>query len=171
MSVACLGVFLGLARPSGTGATPELGPAAAAASVALVIAAAALLAVRRLPTRRASALGVVTGLAYGATAALIKAVGEAFAHDADAIFTNWPLYALLLIGPAGLAVNQVAFQAGPLSASLPAITAVDPLASILLGVLLYDEKLHGTPLTAAGETIALIVLALSVVKLAAAEGR
>lgn len=170
VSVASLGIFLGLARPSGKGVTPELGPSAAAAGAALLLVVAALVA-SRVPARRAAALGVVTGLAFGATAALIKAVGEAFARDADAIFSSWPLYALLLIGPVGFLVNQVAFQAGPLSASLPAITAVDPLASIVLGVLLYDEKLHGTPVTAAGEAIALVVLALSVFRLARAEHR
>jgi drug/metabolite transporter (DMT)-like permease len=171
VSVVSLGVFLGLARPSGNGVKPELGPSAAAAVVALLLVAAALIVGRRVPARRAAALGVVTGLAFGATAALIKAVGEAFGRDADAIFTSWPLYALLLIGPIGFAVNQVAFQAGPLAASLPAITAVDPLASIILGVLLYDEKLHGTPVTATGEAIALVVLALSVFRLARAEHR
>lgn len=169
VSVASLGIFLGLARPSGSGVKPELGPSAAAAGVVLLLVAGALLAGRRVPARRAAALGVVTGLTFGATAALIKAVGEAFGRDADAIFTSWPLYALLLIGPIGFAVNQVAFQAGPLSGSLPAINAVDPLASIILGVLLYDEKLHGTPLTATGEAIALVLLALSVFRLARAE--
>jgi len=82
---------------------------------------------------RAAALGVITGFGFGATAALIKAVGEAFGRAAHAVFTTWPLYALLLIGPIGFAVNQVAFQAGPLSASLPAMSAVDPLASVILG--------------------------------------
>ena len=87
VSVASLGVFLALARPSGNGVKPELGPSAAAAAVALLLVVAALVAGRRLPARRAAALGVVTGLAFGATAALIKAVGEAFGRDADAVFT------------------------------------------------------------------------------------
>ncbi len=169
VSVASLGAFLALARPSGKGVKPELGPSAAAAGVALVLVVGALLVGREPRRRRAAALGVITGLAFGATAALIKAVGEAFGRDADVIFTSWPLYALLVIGPIGFAVNQVAFQAGPLSASLPAITAVDPLASIILGVLLYDERLHGTPVTAVVETMALVVLALSVFRLARAE--
>lgn len=171
VSVASLGVFLALARPSGKGTRPELGPSAAAAGVALALVVIALLVGRRAPAQRAAALGVITGLAFGATAALIKAVGEAFARDADAIFSSWPLYALLLIGPVGFAVNQVAFQAGPLSASLPAINAVDPLASIVLGVLLYDERLHGTPFTATIEAFALVVLAFSVFRLARAESR
>lgn len=169
VSVASLGAFLALARPSGNGTKPELGPSAAAAGVALALVVAALLIGHRAPAQRAATLGVVTGLAFGATAALIKAVGEAFGRDADTIFSSWPLYALLLIGPVGFAVNQVAFQAGPLSASLPAINAVDPLASIILGVLLYDERLHGTPFTAVLEAIALVVLAVSVFRLARAE--
>jgi hypothetical protein len=111
----------------------------------------------------------VTGLAFGATAALIKAIGGAFGHDADTIFTTWPLYALLILGPAGFVLNQVAFQAGPLAASLPAITAVDPLASIVFGILLYDERLRGASWSAAGEAVALLLLALSVFKLARAE--
>src|SRR5487761_1345532 len=47
VSVASLGVFLGLARPSGNGVKPELGPSAAAAGVALLLVAGALLAGRR----------------------------------------------------------------------------------------------------------------------------
>ena len=106
VSVASLGVFLALARPSGNGVKPELGPSAAAAGVALVLVVAALVAGRRLPARRAATLGVITGLAFGATAALIKAVGQAFGHDGDAIFTSWPPYALLLIGPIGFVVES-----------------------------------------------------------------
>jgi drug/metabolite transporter (DMT)-like permease len=169
VSVFSLALFLVLARPSGGGRRPELGPAAAAAVVTLVLVVCVLLAGRGSPSRRAAALGAVTGLAFGATAALIKAIGGAFGHDPDTIFTSWPLYALLVLGPAGFVLNQVAFQAGPLSASLPAITAVDPLASIVLGVLLYDETLHGTPAAATGEAIGLLMLALSVFKLAGAE--
>ena len=63
----------------------------------------------------------------------------------------------------------MAFQAGPLAASLPAITAVDPVASIALGLLLFDERLHGRPLAATVEGIALAVLAVAVVRLARTE--
>jgi hypothetical protein len=37
------------------------------------------------------------------------------------------------------------FQAGPLAASLPAITVVNPLLTVLLGVMVYDENLRHTP--------------------------
>lgn len=168
--VICLGAFLALARPSGGGRTPELGPAAVAAIVSLlVVAGFLLLAARSGPGRRAAALGVVTGLMFGLTAALIKAVGGQLGSGVVSVFEGWPLYALLVIGPVGLLVNQVAFQAGPLAASLPAITAVDPVASVVLGLLLYDEQLHGRLFAAAAEALALTVLAVAVLRLARAE--
>jgi hypothetical protein len=36
----------------------------------------------------------------------------------------------------------MAFQAGPLAASLPATATTDPLVSVLLGVVVYDERLR-----------------------------
>lgn len=125
VTVTSLVLLLILARPSGGGSSPELGPSTAAATVTLGLVVCFLLAGRGAPSRRAAMLGAITGLAYGATAALIKAVGSSFGHDADAVLTSWPLYALLLVGPAGFVVNQIAFQAGPLAASLPARRASD----------------------------------------------
>lgn len=154
-------------RPSGGSTTPELGPAAAAAIASLAFAVAFLvLAARSGAARRAAALGAVTGLLFGLTAALVKATGGQLGSGLLAALSSWPLYALLVIGPAGLLINQLAFQAGPLASSLPAITAVDPLSSIVLGLLLYDEQLHGRPLAATAEALALAALAVAVVRLA-----
>ncbi len=168
--VIALGVFLALARPSGGASTPELGPAAVAATGSLVLIVAFLVAAGTSGAgRRAAWLGAVTGLLFGLTAALVKAVGSQLSSGVLPALGSWPLYALLVIGPAGLLINQVAFQAGPLAASLPAITAVDPVASIVLGLLLFDERLHGRPLAATVEGIALAVLAVAVVRLARTE--
>lgn len=168
--VASLAGFLVLARPTGGGTRPELGPAAAAAAGSLALVAGSLvLASRSRPARRSALLGLVTGLLFGLTAALIKAVGGQVGSGVIAIISGWPLYALLVIGPAGFIVNQLAFQAGPLAASLPAITAVDPLVSIVRGLLLFDERLHGRPAAAVAEGAALTVLALSVLRLARTE--
>ena len=40
---------------------------------------------------------------------------------------------------------QSAFSAGPLHASLPAITAAEPLAGMTLGVLVFGDIVHVTP--------------------------
>lgn len=61
---------------------------------------------------------------------------------------------------------MIAFQAGPLAASLPAAASVNPLASIAVGVAVYDEQLRvpgiaGLPLIAL-----LVIMTVGVVQLA-----
>ncbi len=45
----------------------------------------------------------------------------------------------------GLWLMQSAFNAAPLHASLPAITAGEPAAGIILGVLVFGDKVHTGP--------------------------
>ena len=85
------------------------------------------------------------------------------------LLTSWQLYAVLILGAGGLLLNQVAFQAGPLSASLPAIASVDPLLSIVIGVVVYDERIrHGLP-AGIGLGVLLLILGGAVIALARAE--
>jgi hypothetical protein len=58
------------------------------------------------------------------------------------------LYAVILVGIAGVLLNQLAFQAGPITASLPAIATIDPLLSIVIGVVVYDEHCGAGPAAA-----------------------
>jgi hypothetical protein len=55
-------------------------------------------------------------------------------------------------------LTQAAFNAGPLSASQPALLIVDPLASIILGVLIFGEHLDGTVPALVGAVFALLVI-------------
>lgn len=57
-------------------------------------------------------------------------------HGLLGVFDHWPLYALVVTGILGAVLTQAAFNVGPLSASQPALLIVDPLASIILGVLI-----------------------------------
>ena len=65
-------------------------------------------------------------------------------HGWAQMFTHWQVYALAVVGITGLALVQSAFQAGPLTASQPALIIGDPVASILLGVWLFNDKLGGS---------------------------
>jgi hypothetical protein len=62
-------------------------------------------------------------------------------------------------------LGQLAFQAGPLRASLPAIAIVDPLASIALGVFVYDEHLRPGVAAMTGELACLLVLCAAAIYL------
>ena len=82
-----------------------------------------------------------------------------------------PLYLLVTVGISGLLLNQLAYHAGPLSASLPAITVIDPLVAVLLGVSIYDDQLRHDALAVFGEAVSLIVLACSAIVLIRLEQR
>lgn len=48
-------------------------------------------------------------------------------------------------GTAGLLLSASAFQAGPLATSLPVMDTVEPVSGVLLGTLLFGERLAGSP--------------------------
>jgi hypothetical protein len=146
--VAGLAGFLVVAT-AGVASTHEAadrGPAIVAGLLALGAAAVCVLVARgRQSATAAALLGVATGIAFAGTATLIKACTNLLAHSPMALLTSWPLYTLLAVGAVGLLLNQLSFQAGPLSASLPAITVVNPLLAVLLGVTVYDETFATPP--------------------------
>jgi drug/metabolite transporter (DMT)-like permease len=148
----------------------DRGPAVAAGIVAALVAAVLVVAARRAGrSTAATLLGVATGVLFAVTASLIKACTGLLVHGPVALAASWQLYALVVAGAAGLLLNQLAFQAGPLSASLPAITVVDPLAAILLGVVVFDEALRHSLPAIFGEVMSLAMLAVAAVNLSRLE--
>jgi hypothetical protein len=122
---------------------------------------------RRRPggAESAALLGVAVGIIYAATAALLKTVTDIAVRDRLGLLGAWQLYAVILLGVGGLLLNQLAFQAGPITASLPAIATIDPLLSIVIGVLVYDEHLRRGPAGGALLLILLLLLSVAVVQL------
>ncbi|MDQ6837053.1 MAG: DMT family transporter, partial [Actinomycetota bacterium] len=101
---------------------------------------------------------VGAGVTFAATAAALKGTTDALSHGLVAVFTGWPLYLLVVAGAIGLLLNQLAFSAGPLRASLPAITTLDPVASLAIGVVVYDEQLRHGPLAVTGAAVGLALV-------------
>lgn len=175
MLTACLIAFLSLSGSVSTtvqAATADRLPATLAALVGLLAALTSLaIARRRIPAvPKAALIGIAVGVVYAASAALIKATTNVFTlHGLVAVLTSWQLYTVLVLGGIGLFLTQLAFQAGPLTASLPSISTVDPLLSVTIGVLVYDEHLRRGPLSGAVLLVLLLLLATSVVQLGRAE--
>ncbi len=165
----CLIGFLSLVgtNPGAGGDGPDRLPAAVAAAAGVGLALACLvLAHRRRPAADAAALiGVAVGIVYAATAALLKGLTDRAVQGPMAALTSWQLYTVLVVGAIGLFLSQLAFQAGPLTASLPAIATVDPLLSIVVGVLIYDEHIHRGPWSGLGLVALLVLLGASVIQL------
>lgn len=58
---------------------------------------------------------------------------------------TWEPYTLMAVGILSGLFGQSAFNAGPLSVSLPVIDTVEPVASVILGAAVFDERLAGSP--------------------------
>jgi hypothetical protein len=96
------------------------------------------------PNHRALLFGLATGIIYSLTAVLTKSTVDLFGDDFGSIFgifLHWQPYALGVVSVAGLILNQSAFQAGHVAASLPVISVANPVLSSTFGVVLFGEML------------------------------
>jgi drug/metabolite transporter (DMT)-like permease len=123
---------------------------------------------RRSPAsarRRAVVLGAITGVAWGFVAAVIKEFSSHLGQGLGPIVSTWSLYVLIGAGAASLLLASHALAAGPLAASQPGFTILDPLAAGLLGLFLFGEHIQTAPLDLAAEALAVGLLAGGVLTL------
>ncbi|MGD0698801.1 MAG: DMT family transporter [Trebonia sp.] len=118
-----------------------------AAAVIAVIAFACVQAGRRRPGRaRAMLTGVGAGLVFGIQDALTRQTLQALhTSGLGGMLSTWAPYALVGAGATGIWLMQSAFSAGPLNVSLPAISAGEPVVGILLGVVVFGDRIQDTP--------------------------
>src|SRR5437773_5497310 len=162
---AGIGVFLRLAAPSG-GRLHAPGSSwllAGLITAGVVLAALAVaFGLRARPgasgSRRAAVLGSATGVAWGFMAAVIKELSSHLGGGLGAVVSAWSLYVLLAAGAVTMLLASHALAAGPLAASQPGFTILDPLAASLLGVFLFSEHIRTDAAALAGEALALAVV-------------
>lgn len=153
-------------------ASPARGRATASAtawivmSVALLIPAAAL-SLRRRPR----ALSAAAGLVYAYTAALTKTTAHLLSVGIGTALRSWEPYALVAAALFGMLLAQSAFQSGDLDASLPALTVVDPIASVVVGALVFHESMTASPAAVVVEVAAVVGVVVGVFRLGAATHR
>jgi hypothetical protein len=141
--------------------------------VAAVIAGIAALAVhaglRRQGRSRALLTGVGAGLVFGIQDALTRQTLEILQSSGiSAMFTTWAPYALVGAGAIGIWLMQSAFNAGPLNESLPGISAGEPLVGLLLGVIVFGDRIQVTPRLLAMQAAGIVALVVGVIMVARA---
>jgi drug/metabolite transporter (DMT)-like permease len=132
---------------------------------AAVIAGIAFVAVQlgrgRSDKSRATLTGLGAGLVFGIQDALTRQTLEILqGHSFTVLFGAWAPYCLLATGIVGLWLMQNAFSAGPLHSSLPTIAAGEPVAGIVLGIVVFGDRIQvsaGQLAIEAGGIAALIV--------------
>lgn len=141
-----------------------------AAAVIAALATLLVIAGRNGPASlRATLTGAGAGLLLGISDALTRRSVEIIdAHGVGALVTNWPGYAVIGTAAIGLWLTQSAFSAGPLHASLPAITGAEPLSGMTLGVLVFGDQVHVTPWLLALQAAGLAAMVSGVILVARA---
>ncbi|WP_018335250.1 DMT family transporter [Actinomycetospora chiangmaiensis] len=146
LTAAGLAGFLLLARPVAAGPNAEHLDVTDNPTflVTLVVVLAGCLVWAGVSTHpsRVLALALGTGILFGVTAALMKAVTTAVRGGAGELFTTPALYAACVIGPMGFLLSQNTFQQGRLvSPSVAVITTADPIVAVFAGIAWLGESI------------------------------
>jgi len=114
---------------------------------------------------RASAYGLSAGAAFGLLAALTKASTHLLSQGAGVFFTSWQPYGMAGVAVAGAIVQQSAFQAGPLPASVPMMDAVEPTVAVLIGVFAFSEHVATSTGALAFEALGILLVLAGIISL------
>ncbi len=161
---AALAVFLTAAEPTGGQPAPERAEWLSALFVfGGTIAVLAAAGRRGSPVRRAAVFATAAALTWALEATFLKTATQTLTRSGiGGMLTRWPVYALIAAAVAGTLLQQAALHVGPLGVSQPCLVIIDPLASIILSVWLFDERFTDSPAKIAVAVLAFAVLAVGV---------
>jgi hypothetical protein len=118
------------------------------------------------PGHRALLLSIGGGIGAGVTDALTKTVAALVGIEHFGLFADVRLYLLILVGLMTFTLQQNAFRAAGLAASLPAFAVLEPVVGALLGLFIYHEHLGGGGLRIAVEVLAVMAALWCIARLA-----
>ncbi len=130
------------------------------AAIAAAAACFALAGLRRQGDLRGLLTGIAAGLVLGIQDALTRVSVRSAGQRAPGGPAAVQLAGLLpgRRGCVALWLMQSAFNSAPLHASLPGVTAAEPVAGMVLGVVAFREKVPASPLLIALQVAGLIAL-------------
>ena len=161
-----VGVFLvGVSATAASGTIDGPGAETVLAAGSAVAAVTCIGAARAQPRHAGLLLGISAGVVFGLIAGVLKATLATSAQGA-AMLTTWPLYALALLGGAGLMLNQRTYHQTSLASSLPALNTVNPVVAVAFGVLGFHEYPSEDPLAIAAQVVGLAGMLVGVLFLA-----
>jgi drug/metabolite transporter (DMT)-like permease len=165
--VGGLAAFLFAARPGRGQVSLDADVLAWASGIGMVVVGLLSLVGIRWPRGHAAVLlGTAAGVGYGVVAALLKETTTIAQSGIGHIVTDWPVYALIASGAVALVLTQLAYRAGPLARSMPALTITDPAASVALGALAFQEGLANDPMSVLSQIAGFALMAIAAAQLA-----
>jgi drug/metabolite transporter (DMT)-like permease len=141
----------------------------AAGGIALIALLLVQLGRSRSGTLRATLTGTAAGLMLGIADAFTRRSVQIIdgRHPLN-LLVHWPGYATVVASLIGFWLMQNAFNSAPLHASLPAVTAAEPTAGIVLGVVVFGDVVRISPLLVAVQIAGVVALVVGVILVARA---
>lgn len=138
-----LAVFVVVGEPRAAHSRGSLNAWLVVAAVTVPLLVLCVLGARAWQGRPVAAvlLAVVAGWSLAVVAVLTKGVVDTVGHGVGAVLRTPELYAWIPVALVGMIVQQSAFRAGALTASMPTVTVVEPVVASALGVMVLDETL------------------------------
>jgi drug/metabolite transporter (DMT)-like permease len=142
-----LAVFASVGDPAGG---IENAPSSAWLTAFIVIGAACagllLFGKRGDLSTKAGVYGATAGMLYGVSATLMKPVVEQLHADGVAgVLGDWEFWVMAATGLVGFYIQQISLATGRLVPSVATVSVANPVVSVLLGVLVLQERLDQPP--------------------------
>jgi hypothetical protein len=172
----CIGLALFLVATDpqkGHGTATPSGWAIALGSVVVVVVVLIASSLAAKGPFRCGLLACAAGVINGLSAAFTKGVARGLAAHLHhgvltavaSAFANWELYAfgatLLIV----TVILQSSFQIGPIRWSLPALTAANPVTSVIIGATVLGEQVRSTDLALVGAAAGLLLVVVGILGL------
>src|SRR5208282_2919876 len=159
--------FLAVAEPTGGRANPETAQwLSALLAFGGVVGLLTIAGMRGSPLRRTVAFALAGALAWALMAVFLKATTDTISmFGILGMLSRWPVYALAVAAISGTLLEQAALHVGPLSVSQPLLIVVNPLASIVLSVWLFQEHFTSSPVRITIAVLSFAAMAAGVVEL------
>ena len=158
-AVVGLTVFLAVASPTlGSGTPHAVRWITTSVFIAVLAFGLVALGLRGPDWWRALFLGAGASVGFAFLAVVTKSLTNVLLRDWVHALISWQLYALAFIGLTSFVVMQHAFRAGSLAISQSALILTNPIVSIILGFVLFDEQLRGGAVAVTFEVLSLIAL-------------
>ena len=93
------------------------------------------------PTKVAAVYGTIAGILFGLSAALTKPTVDMLHEGVGVMLSHWQCYALAVAGVLGFVIQQVSLGTGRLAPSVATVSVANPIVGVLLGVVIFDERL------------------------------
>jgi drug/metabolite transporter (DMT)-like permease len=165
-------VFVTVGQPSrGIDVAPIHDWVPSAVVLALVVVACLVLASTQKGARRSVPLALITGVTYGITAAMAIGVVHLIGDGLGPLLRSWELWVMLVAALVGWWIQQSAYQAGALTASLPVVMVGEPVVAIALGIGILHERIETGMVGWAAIVVAGLAITVAVVALARSAAR